>query len=216
MACAMSHHRIYHITHVGNLPAILAADGLLSDRSIHELPVERQPKSIAMSHIKQRRLHELQVPVHPGSYVGDDVPFYFCPRSVMLYILAQGRHPDLAYGEGQEPIVHLEAYVEEAAAWAESQALGWAFTLSNAGARTAEFRSRLEELGDLDWEAIRSRYWQDCRDAKQAEFLVRQRFPWHLVRQIGVRSQATQRLVTTTLEAAKHRPPVEVRSGWYY
>jgi hypothetical protein len=60
-----------------------------------------------MSAIKRRRVEELEVSCHPGTKVGDYVPFYFCPRSVMLYVIHRANHPDLSYRGGQEPIVHL-------------------------------------------------------------------------------------------------------------
>ncbi len=51
----------------------------------------------------------MEVKCHPGTKVGEYVPFYFCPRSVMLYILYMGNHPELGYRGGQAPIVHLSA-----------------------------------------------------------------------------------------------------------
>ena len=54
----------------------------------------------------------------PGLNVGDCVPFYFCPRSVMLYLIHRANHPELDYRGGQGPIVHLEADLHEAANWA--------------------------------------------------------------------------------------------------
>jgi hypothetical protein len=39
-----------------------------------------------MSTIKQRRL-ALPVTCHPDDHVGDHVPFYFCPRSIMLFVI---------------------------------------------------------------------------------------------------------------------------------
>jgi hypothetical protein len=41
------------------------------------------------------------------------VPFYFCPRSLMLFVIYRQNHPDLAYRDGQEPIVHQEADLHE-------------------------------------------------------------------------------------------------------
>src|ERR1700687_1641277 len=101
---------IYHITHVDNLPQILADGGLLSDRTMANRGGPSCP--VGMSSIKQRRL-TLPVTCHDGDFVGDYVPFYFCPRSVMLYLIYMRNHPDLAYRGGQDPIVHLEANVEE-------------------------------------------------------------------------------------------------------
>jgi len=40
-----------------------------------------------MSTIKARRLYDLEVDCHPGTKVGEYVPFYFCPWSIMLYLL---------------------------------------------------------------------------------------------------------------------------------
>ena len=39
-----------------------------------------------MGEIKARRLAQ-PVRCNPGTLVGDYVPFYFCPRSVMLYLI---------------------------------------------------------------------------------------------------------------------------------
>jgi hypothetical protein len=49
----------------------------------------------------------------------DCVPFYFCPRSIMLYILYQANDPELTYRGGQGPIVHLEADLRASVAWAD-------------------------------------------------------------------------------------------------
>jgi hypothetical protein len=78
---------------------------------------------IGMNNIKQRRLTELTLDSHPGLYVGQCAPFYFCPRSVMLYLIHK-RNPELAYKGGQEPIVHLEADLRDAVAWAKPTAGG--------------------------------------------------------------------------------------------
>src|SRR5438094_4220821 len=77
--------KIYHITHVDNLPRILEAGVLWSDAKRLELGIDCE--IVGMSSIKQRRIQELSVSCHPGTKVGHYVPFYFCPRSVMLYIL---------------------------------------------------------------------------------------------------------------------------------
>src|SRR5262249_46582806 len=97
--------RIYHITHVETLTRI-AADGVLWSDAVM---VRRggPAVSIGMSAIKQRRLRELRVTCHPETFVGEYVPFYFCPRSIMLYLVYMANHPELTYRGGQEPIVHL-------------------------------------------------------------------------------------------------------------
>ena len=81
MTTVPSQPRIYHVTHVDNLPSILADAGLWSDA---ELIARSGPAaSIGMGNIKQRRLG-LSMKCHPGDCVGDYVPFYFCPGMVFL------------------------------------------------------------------------------------------------------------------------------------
>lgn len=75
--------KIYHITHVDNLPAIVRDRVLLSDAII---AARGGPNvTIGMSEIKRRRIEEITVSCHSDTKVGDYVPFYFCPRSVMLF-----------------------------------------------------------------------------------------------------------------------------------
>ena len=66
---------LYHITDVDNLPAIVATGCLLSDAAM--IAKGGPQRSIGMSRIKQRRLEEIVVGPHPGTHVGDYVPFNF-------------------------------------------------------------------------------------------------------------------------------------------
>ncbi len=208
--------KIYHITHVGNLPRIVADGCLVSDREMIERGGPEQ--AIGMWAIKRRRVTELGVDPHPGTRVGDYVPFYFCPRSIMLYVIARRNHTKLTYRGGQDPIVHLEADLEEVIAWAEEHGRPWAFSLSNAGAYYTEFRSRREDLDQLDWPSIAATDFRGpgVRAAKQAEFLLHGRFPISLVRRVGVRTPGVQAQAQAALQAMGSAPPVAVLPRWYY
>ncbi|MFN8587276.1 MAG: DarT ssDNA thymidine ADP-ribosyltransferase family protein [Candidatus Eisenbacteria bacterium] len=49
----------------------------------------------------KRRLEGLHLASYPDLFVGDCVPFYFCPRSVMLYLIYRGNHgADLSWRAG--------------------------------------------------------------------------------------------------------------------
>lgn len=206
---------IYHITHANNLPSIIQDGGLWSDAQM----LERggPAASIGMSAIKERRLG-LPVKCYPGDCVGDYVPFYFCPRSIMLFVIHCGNHSELAYREGQGPIVHLEADLHEVVDWADSEGRRWAFSLSNAGANYTEFRNRRDQLDEVDWHAVMARDFRDpeVKEGKQAEFLMHKFFPWHLVRRIGVRSDAIHGHVLRVLAHSRHRPAVTIIPGWYF
>lgn len=205
--------KIYHIVHVDRLASI-AAGGLLSDAQI--VAQNTAGTTIGMSSIKQRRLQEITLDSHPDLYVGQCVPFYFCPRSIMLYLIYQANHPELNYRGGQAPIIHLQADLHASVQWANQQNLRWAFTLSNAGSYFFEDRNNLAQLNELDWAAIQANQWQQCKEGKQAEFLLEQVFPWHLVEKIGVRDRQRYQEVSNILQVAAHRPPVSIESGWYY
>jgi len=172
---------------------------------------------IGMGGIKQRRLG-LPVACHPGAKVGDFVPFYFCFRSIMLYVIHCANHPELAYRGGQQPILHLEADLRAAVAWAEANGRRWAFSLSNAGATYTQFRTGLDRLEEIDWDAVAATDFRaaDVKEAKQAEFLVEGSLPWGLVERIGVHSRGIAPRVAAAMEGAAHRPLVEVRRDWYY
>jgi hypothetical protein len=206
--------KLYHIAHVDRLPSIVADQCLWCDREV----ARRAPPgtTIGMNSIKQRRLNEFRLTSHPDLFVGDCVPFYFCPRSVMLYVIYQGNHPELSYRGGQGPIVHFEADLHAVVAWADAQRRRWAFTLSNAGARYFEDRCDLSRLNEIDWNAVHARDWRHCKDGKQAEFLLERSLPWHLVERIGVHSRATYTAAVNVLSAQGHRPPVEIQPDWYY
>lgn len=206
--------KIYHIVHVDRLASIVADGCLWCDAEI----VRRCPPgtTIGMNAIKERRLNELRLNSHRDLQVGDCVPFYFCPRSVMLYLIYKRNHEDLSYRGGQGPIIHLEADLRQTVAWAEAQQQRWAFTLSNAGSYYFEDRSDLSQLSEIDWEAVQAEKWQQCRERKQAEFLIEQRFPWELVVRVGVLSRKIYDQVTAALQEAPHKPRVAIKPEWYY
>jgi hypothetical protein len=204
--------KIYHIVHVDNLPSIVD-DGCLWPDAVM---IKRQNAAvIGNNSIKADRLR-LSVNCHPGTCVGDYVPFYLCPRSVMLYVIFRQNHPNLAYREGQAPVVHLVSDMRKAVEWAKEAKQKWAFSDINAANRAADFYSDLKELGQLDWNAINATHWISCRDHKMAEFLMHKRFPWELIESIGVHSERVGTKTMAAFRGARHRPPVRVRRDWYY
>lgn len=205
--------RIYHITHVDNLQQIVTEGALWSDAVM----VQRggPPAAIGMNSIKYDRLTKRPVKCYPADFVGAYVPFNFCPRSVMLYILHKDNAPGLTYHGGQGPLIHLEADLMEAIAWADAVPRRWAFTLANAGAVLTEFRNSVDRLDDIDWSAVATNDWSGVKDGKQAEFLMYESFPWSLVRSIGVHSTAVEARVNGILGGAGS-PQVAVRRDWYY
>jgi len=206
--------KIYHIIHISKLPAILDEKHLISDAEVQKRP--SMGETIGMKGIKRRRLEDLTLSSHPDLYVGECVPFYFCPRSVMLYMFYMRNHPDIDYQGGQEPILHLMADLRQTVEWAEQNGLRWAFSNTNAGSRHFDDFANLNDLDRIDWNAVKAVNWRNCKEQKQAEFLIEKRFPWALVEGIGVFSIEWVAKVNEILARDGHKPLVKAKADWYY
>ncbi len=200
--------QIFHITPLANLAAIAAKGGLLSDAALEAVPHE----VVGYSHIKSRRLMEYRIPCCGQRFVGEFVPFYFCPRSPMLFVINKGR-TGLQPGS-QGSIVHLVSTV------AIGVATGRQFAISdgNAGAAYTRFAGSLDALDELDWAVIKSDDWGgERRNRKSAEFLIADQFPWSSVREIGCMDAGAQLRVQAILaEVGGVGPAVNVRRNWYF
>jgi hypothetical protein len=204
--------KIYHIVHIGNLASIVNDGCLWPDTVMFQ---RQGAEIIGNNEIKRDRL-ALAVSCHPQTTVGEYVPFYFCARSVMLYVISKKNHPNVAYREGQDAVIHLMADLNAAMQWADEHQHKWAFTDINAANRAADFFSERADLSALNWDAIRAHDWKNCRDHKMAEFLMHGRFPWELFEGIGVFSEPLGARVLQVIASHDHRPPVKVKRDWYY
>lgn len=204
---------IYHITHINNLASIRAAGGL---RSLNLMRLARTGyTNIAYFGIQYRRA-TTQVPCGAGGTLHDYVPFYFAPRSPMLYTIHRGNVG--GYDQGQGPIVHLVSTAEAV----RTAGLSFVFTDGHGTIALTEFFDDLAQLNQVHWEVMESRYWfdtpEDCdrKRRRQAEFLVHNFFPWQLVTEIGVIDPTMRAQVVRLLQNATHQPAVTVHPDWYY
>ncbi|MFH1740985.1 MAG: DUF4433 domain-containing protein, partial [bacterium] len=133
---------IYHITHIDNLREMLQVGGLYSDNE--RIRKGFDPISIAHDHIKQRRARKM-VRIQPGGTVADYVPFYFAPRSPMLYAIHRGTVED--YKGGQNSVLHLVSTAEDVA----RQQSQFVFTDGHADMALSQFFDDLRALDRIDW-----------------------------------------------------------------
>lgn len=183
---------IYHITHPDNLTSILAIDGLLANTSLQQQNMTYI--DLAYPAIRERRARKV-VPCGAGGTLTDYVPFYFAPRSPMLYAIHQSNLP--IHREGQVPVLPLVSTAENV----QSARLSFIFTDGHSIMTFTEFFDDLAQLNQVDWQVMGLKYWfntledGDRKRRRQAEFLVYQAFPWQLVTAIGViNSQVKNRL----------------------
>lgn len=206
--------KIYHITHVDNLSSILAQGGLLSDSEMRRRNLKYS--NIGYINVKGKRLYH---PIHVAAqgYLGDYVPFNFCNRSVMLYVIYR-KNLQLLYQEGQEPIVHLVSDLRNILSTCNT----WFFSDRHAVLGYAIYYDNLNELGNIDFEVMKSLYWNNTRDdpdkeeRRQAEFLVHNFVSWNCITEIGVYNESYQQQVTALLKNTPHQPVINVHREWYY
>lgn len=172
-------------------------------------------QNIGREDLKRER-DSCKITTGPGGVVGDYVPFFFCPRPVMLLLLATGRVE--GYSEGEEPIVHL---LSDIGSVQRSEQM-FVFTDGHAVKKMSGQYTELSDLKNLDWKILAADIWKDTQEdndrmrRKQAEFLIYESLLWECIHTIGVRSDAMAERVAEALADSAHQPEIVVKPKWYY
>lgn len=209
---AMDPVLIYHITHINNLESILLKGGLLC---VNEINITKSPVSIAHQSIQDQRA-EFKVPVSPYGCLHDYVPFYFAPRSPMLYTINRGNV--MGYNEGQGPIIYLVTNVNEIA----NKSIPYCFTDGHGIMHFTAYYEDLRDLKEIDWAIMKEKYWGDTPEdpdrkrRRQAEFLVYNFVPIECIQKICVINNKYKTKIQQILSEKKVEIPVNIESSWYY
>jgi hypothetical protein len=200
--------KIFHITHIDNLNSIINEDCIWSDH--RRIQRNLGNTNIGYNHIKQRRMRH-PVTVAQRGTLGQYVPFNFCPRSVMLYVVNQGHEN---YSGGQFNVLHLVSSIGDVI----SANRDWFFTDRHADLGYALQKDNLRDINVLNWAAINARQWADpdIKELKQSEFLVYDYLPWDCIQEIGVVSNKIRLLAQNMINSCTHRPRISVNPAWYY
>ena len=209
-----SRRLIMHFTHVNNLAGILAAGCLQADGL-----VERGSSLVTEAadlDIKARR-RALPLPMPPYGTVADYVPFYFAPRSPMLFKLHKGGV--LTYTEGQDPLIYLVTTVEAVT----TVGLRSVFSDGNCAAAITQIYADFNRLDSvIDWQLMAETMWNNTADdpdrmrRRMAEFLVHERVPVSCLAGIVVRTESMRERVERILAEHGSALPVRVQPGWYF
>lgn len=206
---------VYRMVHIDNLTTLLKRGGL---HSTNHTPNDGLPyRTIHNAGIQNKR-HLRAVTCGPGGTMHDYIPFYFGYLSPMLLQLKTGQVE--GYNEGQSPIIYLKSTIQVVVAAGR----GFVFSDGQGIKAFTQWYGDLNQLSSVDWDMVYQRYWadnvndMDRQRRKQAEFLVYEFCPWSLIQEIGVLNAAIQARVQTALNDfdPAMRPPVNVRSGWFY
>ena len=164
--------RIFRITHIENVPWILA-NGLHCRNS----PAQHGGyRGIGNPEIIEKR-HHRAVPVAPGGTLSDYVPFYLTPHSPMLLNIKTGYG-----GVTQTPMPEIAILVANLHDLTE-RGIDFLVTDRHAYLLTAKFVRGLEGLKHVDWSLLQSRdFKRDPNDPGkferyQAEALIHGELP---------------------------------------
>jgi hypothetical protein len=206
-------NKIYHISDKRNLPQICEHKGLYSKNMARTLNIDSI--NIAYEGIQDRRA-KTKVPIKPGGYLHDYVPFYFAPRSPMLYAIKTGRIE--GFEGGQRDIVYLVCGIESII----EKRLPFVFTDGHAIMTFSNYFSDIRHLDRIDWEVMRERYWYDTEEnpdrkrKRQAEFLIKEFLPFGLVEEIGVIDASIRNEVRDIVFKNGYDKIVNIKNDWYY
>lgn len=154
--------------------------------------------------------------VPDGRSLHDFLPFYFGPRSPMLYRLYMNSVE--GYNEGQEPIIYLVLKAQDL----ESPRFSFLFTDSQANKAFTRYFNDLADLDKLDWVTIYSTVWRDTledngrKGRKQAEFLVHKGCSFDAVKAIAVFDERYRAQAVSLLSRHGRNLPVIIAREWYY
>jgi hypothetical protein len=209
---------LFHFTHERNIPSIVENGVLMSDTMA-------QAEGCIAIEVGNRDVKDLrrstEIPVGPGGHPADYVPWYFAPRSPMLFAISKGNVPE--YQDGQDPLVYLVTDIKSVVETGRP----WVFSDGNCANAITEYSDDLADLAEgadwlVDWAIMKERYWADTmedpdrRRRRMAEFLVHGFLPWSAVKRIVVRTHPVSLQVQTALGNLGDRTSVRVNSEWYY
>jgi len=200
---------LHHFTHLRNLEGIVA-NGLRSDAACRAEGLTQV--EIGAPGIRERRLR-LPVGAGPRGFVGDYVPFYYAPRSPMMFTLGKQNYD---FQQGFDDVVYLTSTLEDI----DAAGIGWVASDRNAALSIASFTDEFSSIGDhVRWDVMRLRYWNDVpggADLRAAELLAHDHVPWELVRRVTARTRQAGDRVMVMLDGLAHQPQVDVRPEWYF
>jgi len=215
---------IFHITAITNLQSIVARGAIEATALLTAAGVTYS--NIAYQGAQSRRSTKV-VTKPPGGVIHDYVPFYFAPRSPMLFTINNGNVPGCPHR--QADIVHFVATVD-----AVYQAgLQWVFYNYNATLGFAQCFDDVADFDKMDWPLFFEvpriggycKYWNSRigtpkyalrMETRQAEFLVHQKVPLDVFEVLAAYDDARARQAKSILRSAGYKLPVKAEPDWYF
>jgi hypothetical protein len=197
---------VFRITHIDNIPYINEVGFVLQD-SVYASP---NYKSIGDSEVIEKRATMIK-----GYDLVQYIPFYFGPRSVMLYVIQHGYNG--VKKQNPEDIVYCVIKIEELIA----NNVECLFTDGHALSVLTDFytHDKLPEInGIISYDDVYAKYWvseadTDLKRRKEAELLIKNALPANYIcGYVVYNEQAKQRLIHYGVEVNR----IVVNSEYYF
>lgn len=214
--------RIFHMTALENLQSILSSKSLICKNLCESRGISYE--NIAHTSIQDIRCQK-EVNLSPYGTLHDYVPFYFAPRSPMLFAIHQGNVQNCSYR--QADIIYLQTTVENIV----ESANVYLFTDRNASLDYSLFENDHKKLEEtIKWTYLTEMPTLDgyCKffmtneaypqrgEIRQAEFLIHQSLSIEQIELIGVYDEKTLEIVKSLLEEYHLGIPVSIKPNWYF
>lgn len=147
--------------------------------------------------------------------IGDYIPFYFTPRSIMLFNIITGfRHPKVLKRNKDEIIV-IRCLIKELARRPQ-----WFFT--DGQALTSKHYNNLVYLDQIGWESIQASVFNKTRNDPdrqrryQAEFLVFETVPIECIESLTVYDEAMRSWVESLVKSKNLSIAVHIHKSYFF
>jgi len=209
--------RIYHVTHISNLAAILETGALLADAS-HALET-RPVVDISSDDVREAR-RTMELPGDDGLTVADYVPFFLSPHAAVWdAIRARSGDPRLvldAHGSDAYDFVIFVSTVQKVIDVHAAFIDEFPAVVALADGDAAEAATRVVATSDgVERMLVRLRADPDSDALLHAELLVQESFPLAMITLLGVANDRVRDTVRGILATSSYRPKVAVYPPWF-
>lgn len=220
--------RMHHVTHIKNLPEILAS-GIHADQS----PDWEERPSVDMSSVDNRAVRRATpVAGDGGAVVADYVPFYLSPQAALWEAFRSGaadpRFSTEARALAASEFVILVSTAKTLAVAAAAQQVrsgedlaslalaGEDDSVVTTDGDAADPRTRFGSTGDSSTRMLqRIVSTKDSEELLRAEFLVKGSVSFDSIALIGVANDRARDAVKAILQTSKFKPRVVVHPPWF-
>lgn len=207
---------VLHFTHINHLPTIIHSN-LQCDDAVRESQL--LSNEVGNISVKQHRRGR-PINVGPRGPVSGYVPFYYAPRSPMMFAIERGSVPTFQEGSGR--LIYLVTSLERLVSLGHLVVL----TDRNAALDYAEHRlfapDDMIDDGFIDWELMEERMWADTpadptrRERRMAEALVCDHVEWAAIEYVVTKNRRIADRASTILAQNRVDLPVKVNPSWYF